>query len=103
MRKHLYLVVDHPNDDLVGNIEVTDSRKPRSAKNEQTTSDKRNVETGEFYQQTNVSLGYVDYENEDEYEDQIVDDMKRKLVEIDERHLHDAGLDPDEVLNRGDA
>lgn len=103
MRKYLYLIVDHPDDYRVGQVEITETRKPRSSKNEQVVMDMRDLDTDETFQATMVSFGHVDYADEDEYEDQIVDDMKSKLAEIDERHLVDAGLDPDDVFDGGDA
>jgi len=103
MRKHLYLVIEnerHPGRN--GGVSVRDSRAPRSSKNEQTTQQMRDIETGDEWEVTHVSLGYVDYDDEDEYEEQIGDDMVDKLGEIDEQHLRDAGLDPDEVFDGGD-
>lgn len=102
MRKHLYLVVEnerHP--DREGGVSIRDSRAPRSSKNEQTVQHMRNFETGDEWDVTHVSMGYVDFDDEDEYEEQIGDAVKRKLTEIDERHLRDAGVDPEEVLPDG--
>lgn len=99
MRKHLYLVVENERyPDREGGVSIHDTRATPSSKNEQTVQHMRNFETGDEWTVTHVSLGYVDFDDEDEYEEQIGDAVKRKLAEIDERHLIDAGLDPDEVL-----
>lgn len=45
-----------------------------------------------------VGRGYVDFADEQEYEETIDDAIKAKLDEIDESHLENAGLDPQEVL-----
>lgn len=103
MRKHLYLIVDHPEDDRVGQVKITDTRLPRSDKNNRTPASAMNVETGERWEYTVVSMGYVDYEGEEEYEEKIADDVQEKLTEIDEGHIEAAGLDPDGVLPRGEA
>lgn len=96
MRKHLYLVVEDDNyPDREGGVQILDSRLTPSSKNEQTVHHMRNFETGEEWTKTLVSMGYVDFADEDEYEDNIGDAIKRKLAEIDEQHLRDAGLDPE--------
>ncbi len=97
MRRHFYLVVDSPHDGRVGGCDIRDSRYPGASKNEQTVQQRRNLESGETYEETIVSLGYVDYESESEYEANVVDDMNEKLAEIDDQHLRDAGVDPEEV------
>ncbi|MUV59957.1 hypothetical protein [Halobacterium sp. CBA1126] len=97
MRRHFYLIVDSPNEDRVGGCDIRENRYPQSSKNEQTVQQKRNLESGETYEETIVSLGYEDYENEAEYEDSVVEDMNEKLAEIDDQHLRDAGVDPEEV------
>ncbi len=100
MRKHLYLVVEneeHPERE--GGVSVLNTRATPSSKNEQTIHHMRNFETGETWTKTMVSLGYEDFEDEEDYEERLGEVTKRKLAEIDERHLEDAGLDPDEVLD----
>lgn len=102
MRKHLYLVVENEErPEREGGVQIFDSRLTPSSKNEQTVHHMRNMETGETWEKTLVSMGYVDFDDEDEYEEQIGDAVKRKLTEIDERHLHDAGVDPEDVLPDG--
>ncbi|MFC4553607.1 MULTISPECIES: hypothetical protein [Halorussus] len=98
IRKHLYLVVDHPDEELSGKIRATEKRYARPTKNTQAPVDKRNLETGETYVEQLVGLGYHDFESEADYEERLGDVAEQKLGEIDERHLRNAGLDPEEVL-----
>lgn len=98
MRKHLYLIIDHPDDERVGQVEITGDRKPVSEKNSRTPCDMHDLDTGERWSYTVVSMGYVDYDGTREYKQQIGDDVVAKLDEIDADHLIAAGLDPDEVL-----
>lgn len=97
MRRHFYLIVDSPHDDRIAGCDIQDSRYPGASKNEQTVQHRRNLETGETYEETIVSLGYEDYESESAYEANVVEDMNEKLAEIDDQHLRDAGVDPAEV------
>lgn len=100
VRKHLYLVVESSRDsDIVGCVEHRDTRREKSSKNEQTVHHGRDVETLCEWERTLVSMGYHDFDNEDQFERQIDDIIKQKLSEIDERHLRDAGLNPDDVLD----
>lgn len=98
MRKHLYLIVDSPQEEFVGRVASMDRQRPQVEKNVEGVVDKRNMDTGESYQERLVGLGYHDFEDEAEYEEQFVKVVKGKLGEIDEEHLVKAGLDPQEVL-----
>lgn len=99
MRKHLYLVTEHEEDDRVGGIKILDKRLAPSSKNEESDIHKFDEETGEFYTAgKSVSMGYVDFEDEADYEDRIEDEIRRKLGEIDTEWLEKAGLEPQEVL-----
>jgi len=99
MRKHLYLVTEHENEDHVGGIKITDTRLSRSSKNSETPWHKFDEEEKDFVVAgKQVSMGYVDFEDEEDYEDRIADEIQRKLAEIDSEHLEKAGLEPQEVL-----
>jgi len=99
MRKHLYLITEHPDDELVGNVESRSGRYPRAKKNEERPIDKRNIETGETWEERVVGLGYHDFEDEAAYEDteNFAEVVQDKLGEIDAEHLEAAGLTPSEV------
>jgi len=104
MRKHFYLVVENENHpEREGGVSICDSRAHPSEKNAQTTHHMRNFEAGEEWTKTMVSLGHADFEDEEDYEERVGEACRRKLAEIDEQHLLDAGLDPKEVLQEGDA
>jgi len=104
MRKHLFLVVEEEKrPEKEGGVSIYDSRPHPSSKNEQTIHHMRNFETGEEWTKTMVSMGYVDFEDEEDYQNRIDEACRRKLGEIDEQHLTDAGLDPEEALQEGDA
>ncbi len=99
MRKHFYLVTSHPDDDLVGNVITTDKRKMTTAeKNKEGVCQKRDLETNETWSFHEVGLGYYDFEDEDDYQENAWDVIHQKLGEVDESHLEKAGLDPSEVL-----
>ncbi|WP_323192446.1 hypothetical protein [Halostella sp. PRR32] len=103
MRKHFYLITEHPNEDRVGQIEVTSQRKTPSSKNEETAChkmrfDEERESIEDRFTQMNVSIGYYDFEDEDGYQEQASDVVQSKLEEIDEEHLRKAGLDPEEVF-----
>lgn len=97
MRRHLYLITDHPNDELVGNVEARSGRYPRAKKNEERPIDKRNLETNETWEERVVGLGYHDFEDEADYQDneKFAEVVQDKLDDIDDEHLEAAGLDPE--------
>lgn len=100
MRKHFYLVVENErHEDREGGVTIFDNRLTPSEKNSQTVHHKRDLETGETWNATYVSLGYYDFEDEDEYVENGVEIIEEKLAEIDEQHLIDSGVEPEEVLN----
>lgn len=99
-RKHLYLITEHEDEERVGGVSFADKRLSRSSKNEETPIHKFDEEAGDFVVAgKRVSLGYVDFEDEEDYEENALEAMTRKLAEIDEEHLEKAGLDPNEVLD----
>jgi hypothetical protein len=99
MRKHLYLITEHEEQDRVGGISITDSRLSRASKNDETPIHQIDHEKEDFVVVgKQVALGYVDFDDEDDYEDRISDEIKRKLAEVDRSHLEKAGLEPEEVL-----
>lgn len=98
MRKHLYLITEHENDDLVGTCKITDQRFSHPLKNEEgdiTVLD----ENSEGFEDVGrmVGMGYADFEDEDDYEARVADVIQQKLGDIDAEHLEKAGLDPQEV------
>lgn len=97
-RDHLYLITSHPEDSHVGCIERREKRYEMAKKNEEARVDKLNGETGERFTMKVVGLGYHDFESDDPDEETFVRVYQEKLSEIDEDHLREAGLDPEEVL-----
>lgn len=96
MRKHLKLITeDEKEEDLVGNVVFTESQSPTVEKNVERMQRMRNWETDETWGRWVVGMGYVDFEDEDDYDDRIGEAADRKLREIDERHLEKAGVDLD--------
>lgn len=97
-RKYLYLLTDHPDQELVGRVEITDSPKLCTAeKNEEGVCRKRNLDTREQYDYHLVGLGHADFEDETDYEERIGDVIEDKLAEIDSSHLEKAGVELTEV------
>ena len=93
MRKYLYLITEHPDEDVIGKIEAADSPHLGATKNEEIVYTLRNTVSGEVTGEKGVvSIGYADFEDEEEYEQQWPEVIKRKLREIDQSHLEKAGV-----------
>lgn len=93
MRKYLSLVIDAPEDEAVGKVMIRDSPPASLAgKNEVGTAEYSNIETGNSWEETEVGLGYHDFEDEDDYKERLPDVIHRKLEEIDDEHLEAAGV-----------
>ena len=98
MRRYLYLITEsekHP--EHVGNVEFTERQRAYSEKNVEHVQDYRNMETGETWQGWAVSLGFYDFEDEADYNENALRVAREKLSEVDDEHLEKAGLDPDEA------
>ena len=94
MRKYLYLITEHPDDDMVGKVVITDKPKLTGAqKNKEGVCQKRNLDTGETWQYQEVGLGYADFDDEEDYEERISDVIDEKFDEIDDEHLEKAGIE----------
>jgi hypothetical protein len=97
MRKHLALIIEHDDPERVGLIATYDSRPSRLIKNEPSPiqvldEDKQGFATvGK-----KVGLGYVDFEGEDDYEENVFDEAERKLADIDAKWLDKAGVELEE-------
>jgi len=64
MRKHLSLIVEHDDEEMVGLIKSYDSRKATLTKNESSEIHKFDEDSSEFSTVgTEVGLGYVDFED----------------------------------------
>lgn len=99
MRRYFYLVTESETEpDRVGGVSVQSMRRQRAKKNEERVASKRNIETGETWDEHYVSLGHHDFEDEDDYEERVGEVIQEKLQEIDAEHLESAGLEPEEVL-----
>jgi len=93
MRKHLALVVEHEDEDRVGGVMFYDSPKARLTKNEPTPMQRFDEEGSSFYiAGKEVSLGYVDFEDEQAYQDWPLEELHEKLREIDHGWLEQAGI-----------
>jgi hypothetical protein len=100
VRKHLYLITEHEQEDRIGGVSIMDNRMSRPEKNQEGPVTVFDEDEGDFREVgAKVHLGYADFESEDVYEDRIGDVIREKLAEVDQRWLEKAGLDPDEVLN----
>jgi len=98
MRKYLYLITEHPNEDRVGQLEIQDRRHEVAEKNKEVAVQKMGLDSGDRWTYKVVGLGYIDFESEEDYQENIVDEYPKKLAEIDEKYIELAGLDPQEVL-----
>jgi len=98
MRKHLYLITEHPDDSKVGKLEIQDRRHEAAEKNKEVAVQKMGLDSGDRWTYKVVGLGYLDFDSERDYQENIADRYPEKLAEIDEEHIEAAGLDPQEVL-----
>lgn len=97
VRKHLYLLVSHPDEELEGLIESREKPYPTGKKNEVRRVDKRNLDTGDGFTIKVVGLGYHDFQSADPDGETFTSVAEKKLAEIDDEHLREAGMDPEEV------
>jgi hypothetical protein len=98
MRKHLALIIEHDDADKVGLVTFYDKPKTRLEKNTATPIQTFNKETGEFSTVgKEVSLGYVDFEDEDDLEERAAEEIQRKLREVDEKWVDKAGIELEEL------
>jgi hypothetical protein len=99
MRKHLYLITEHRDDEKQGQVFAASRRRSRSKKNEERPIQTFDKEAGDFIEiGQQVHLGYVDFEDEADFEEHGFGAIQRKLSEIDACWLEKAGLDTEEVL-----
>lgn len=96
MRKYFYLVTEHEDEDRTGGVSVHDSPMSRPTKNEEgaiTVLD----EDEEGFQEIGkkVGLGYHDFEDEDEYNDNelLADVMQAKIRSVDREWARKAGVE----------
>ena len=96
LRKHLYLITEHDEDDRVGGVSITDSRLSRPTKNEEgpiTVLDEQ--KEGFRHIGKKVGLGYHDFEGESAYADNehVADVIQRKIRSVDRHWAEKAGID----------
>lgn len=97
MRKYLYLITEHPMDDRVGKVEMSDTIHYRVEKNTEGAIDLRNIDTGDRTTYMAVGLGYEDFDDGDDYRQRCGRVIRSKLREIDAEHLDKAGLELDDT------
>lgn len=98
MRRHLYLVVDHDkNPGRIGGVKFTDTRIKGVTKNERSARPAGDP-VNDSDEKVLVGLGYHDFEDEQDFEENAHLVARKKLADIDEKHIMGAGLVPDEVV-----
>jgi len=102
VRRHLYLITDHPTEDYIGKVEAREAPYQRAEKNVERPVDKLNIDTGERCEVSIVGLGYHDFADRDDYDERFKPVVDRKLREVDQQHLDKAGIEVDrEVVTDG--
>lgn len=98
MRKHLYLITEHDNVEMVGQMKFTDNQLARPEKNEEGPIQVYDKEGFSKIGQQ-VYLGYYDFEDTEAAQDpdRVREVMHTKLAEIDVDHVEKAGLEVEEV------
>lgn len=98
MRKHLYLITEHEDDEKVGAIMSTNQRMSRPLKNEEGPIHVLDEEERDFRKVgRKVGMGYHDFATDDPDDDYVVQVMKDKLAEIDQEWVEKAGLELEEL------
>lgn len=93
MRKHLYLVTEHEDPYRVGGCRIFDQRMSRPLKNEEGPITALNEDKDGFeHIGKMVGMGYADFDDEEDYENRIVDVMQSKLSQLDDEWLEKAGV-----------
>lgn len=95
MRKHLYLITEHPDDDYVGNVELTERQHDLVEKNDEGVVETFDIETGERTQYRCVGLGYYDFDGDEDYQEDAGDVVHEKLAEVDTKWHEKAGVEPE--------
>lgn len=99
-RKHFYLITGHREEEHVGRMEIADRQKVAPVtETGEVAVQMRDMDTGEQWNKLLAPLGYHDFDDEQDYEDRVVDVMHEKLADAEERHLEKAGIDLEEVLD----
>jgi len=94
VRKHLYLVTEHKEEDRIGGVSVFDSRMTRPLKNEEgpiTVLDDDKEDFSDVGKK--VGLGYHDFESEEAFEEQAAEVMQKKIREVDRKWAEKAGVE----------
>lgn len=99
MRKHLALIIEHDDAEKVGLVTCYDSPKARLSKNDPSPIQTFDKETGDFSTVgKEVSLGYVDVDDEDEFDEKAGEIIQQKLGEVDEHWLDKADIEREELV-----
>lgn len=99
MRKHMYLITEHEDEEKVGAIMSTDTPMSRPVKNEEGPMHVLDDEEEDIRQVgKKVGLGYHDYATDNPEEEHIAQVMQDKLTEIDEHWVEKAGLELEELV-----
>ena len=96
MRKYFYLITEHEDEDRVGGVSVYDSPLSRATKNNEAGICVLDEEEQDFRDiGKQVGLGYHDFEDEDEYNDNelLADVMQAKIRSVDRKWARKAGVE----------
>jgi hypothetical protein len=94
VRKHLFLVTEHEEDDRVGGVSVFDKPTMRPEKNEEAPITRFNEDKTDFIDVgMKVGLGYHDFESEQDFEERAADVMQMKIREVDRKWAEKAGVE----------
>ena len=95
MRKYLYLITEHEDDERVGGVSIMNSPMSRPNKNEEAPIRVLDDEAEGFeIVGKNVGLGYYDFKGEAEYEndDLVAEVMQQKIRSVDREWAEKAGV-----------
>lgn len=94
MRKHLYLITEHTNQDRVGDVMFSEYRFSRPVKNKEGPVTVLNEDDRDFeVVGQKVGLGYADFEDEQDLEARAAEVAQRKLRDVDRKWVEKAGLE----------
>jgi len=95
-RRFLYLIVDAPDEEMVGKVESVDSPYATCEKNKLRPVNRRDLDTDETWTEQLVGLGYHDFEDYDD-DERFAEVCQQKLADIDDEHIREARLEPEGV------
>jgi hypothetical protein len=93
MRKHFYLITEHEDEEKVGRFLISETRYSKAPKNEEAPITVLDKDAGDFREiGQKVHLGYADFDDEDDYKENVGEVCRTKTREVDAKWREKAGV-----------